>query len=227
MAIPTLEHLLVEAHIVSPVQLAVAKRDAEMRHRRLAPALIDLGLVDQERFAKWAAETSGLPLVADIPERIAAGLAARVPASVARQHDVLAVGVDGDELTVATIDPFDHAALELLHITTGMKIRAVVGLCREVTRLIERFYPAESTDSAPAPFEFGSDTLLAAHAQPLSIGDSTVGSSTQIFTPRPAPEGASQLDRIEARLAALSDAVQSLERKLAAIDSTLSRVLAR
>lgn len=201
-----------------------------MRRQRLAPTLIDLGLVDETRFADWASQTSGLRLLHPLPDDDIAALHAHVPGAVARQYDVVPVSVDGDELTVATMDPFDRGAVELLHITTGMKIRPVVARHSEVMRLVTRLYPNVEPDETPAPFEFGTETLLAAHRAPLAIGDESTGSKTQIFTPRPgaaAREEPSQLDRIEAQLAALAKSIEALDRRIAAIDATLSRVLSR
>ncbi|HEU4521352.1 MAG TPA: hypothetical protein VFT12_05070 [Thermoanaerobaculia bacterium] len=227
MAFVTLEDLLVQTHVLSPVQLAVAKRDAEMHRRRLAPTVVDLGLVDEARFAEWASQTSELPLMHPLPDDEAAAVAGRVPAAVARQYEVVPVGIDGDELTVATMDPFDRGAIELLHITTGMKIRPVVARHGELTRLVQSLYPNVEDDATPPPFEFGTETLLAAHRQPLAIGDDSVGNRTQIFTPRPDASEPSQLDRIEAQLASLARSIETLEKRIAAIDGTLSRVLSR
>lgn len=209
MAMHTLEQLLIENRVLSAVQLAVARRDAEVRRQRLAPTLVELGLIDEDRLARWIAEISGLRLLDSLPVETAAALAGRVPARLARIHGLVPLAVNGDELIVATCDPFDQGGLDQLHITTGMKIRAVVARAGEMTRAIDRLYP----------FDFGSETLMA--------GDDSLGSSTQILTPRPNLEPASQLDRIEAQLAALTALVEALERKVASIDATLVRVLPR
>ena len=206
MAVPTLEDLLVRTRLLSSVQVAVVKRDAEIQRKRLAPTLIDLGLVDEARFADWAAQTSELRLLHPLPDDEVVALGSRIPGAVARQYEVVPVSVAGDELTVATIDPFDRGAVDLLHITTGMKIRPVVARHSEVTRLVNRLYPDE---------EFGTETLVA------------TGSKTQIFTPRPPESEPSQLDRIEAQLAAVSQSIEALDRRIAAIDAILSRVLSR
>ena len=205
MTSSTLEDLLVQTHVLSSVQLAVARRDAEVRRRPLASAVVDLGLIDETRFARWTAETSGLRILHPISDEAASALAGRIPAPLARKHGFLPVAVDGDELTVATIDPFDRGALDLLHISTGMKVRPVIGHHGEVTRLLDKYYPESPSLSAEDSF----------------------GSSTQIFTPRPAVEPESQLDRIEANLAALTTLVEALDRKVASLDAMLARTIPR
>jgi hypothetical protein len=237
MAANTLELRLLESRLLSPVQISIAQRDADMRRRKLAPTLIDLGLIDEERFANWIVETTGLRLLHPLPDETVARLADRVPAVLARDQEAVPVGADGDELMIAMINPFDEVAIDRFNTATGLKIRPVVARHGEVTRLLNKFYPADPAASPdPPPFEFGSETLLFSQKQPLSIGDASPGSRTQIFTPRPdvsessspvAAAPSSPLDRIELQLAALTRTVESMERKLAAIDAALARVLSR
>jgi Type II secretion system (T2SS), protein E, N-terminal domain len=221
----TLEHLLVETRTLSPMQIAVAQRDAEVRKKRLAPTLIDLGLMTEARFAEWMAKTTSFPLVDPLPSEGATELASRIPAALAREYEVIPIETDADELIVATIDPLDRRALDALHIATGMKIRPVVARYGALVQLLDRLYPRGESDAPP--FEFGSETLLFAHRQPFAVGDESPGSRTQIFTPRPDVTEPSQLDRIEEKLEALGHTVRMLERKLDAIDAVLSRVLHR
>ena len=224
----SLEHLLVETRILSPMQLAVAQRDAEVRKKRLAPTLIDLGLMNESRLAEWMAKTTAFPVVDPLPAEEAGSLAPRVPAALAREYEVVPIAMDGDELIVATIDPLDRRALDALHIATGMKIRPVIARYSDLLQMLDAVYPKGQTAAEPAPFEFGSETLLFSHRQPFAVGDESPGSRTQIFTPRPdVPATPSQLDRIENQVASLAEAVDKLERKLDAIDAVLSRVLHR
>ena len=53
-----LETLLIRSQFLAPTQVALAKRDAAGRHRRLAPMLVELGLVDERRFAEWMSQCS-------------------------------------------------------------------------------------------------------------------------------------------------------------------------
>ena len=235
MASSTLEHHLLESRLLSQVQIAVAQRDADVRRRKLAPTLIDLGLIDEERFANWIAEVTGLRLLHPLPDEMVARLADRVPPLLARDQEAVPVAADGDELTIAMVNPLDEVAIDRFNTATGLKIRPVVARHGEMTRVLDKFFPLDAAAvPEPPPFEFGSDTLLFAHQQPLAVGDASPGSRTQIFTPRPeVPEPpatsatASQLDRIEAHLATLTATVEAIERKLSAMDAALARVVSR
>lgn len=210
------------------MQLAVAQRDAAVRRKRLAPTLIDLGLMNESRFAEWMAKTTAFPLVHPLPAEQAGALAPRVPSALAREFEVVPIATDGDELIVAMIDPLNRPTLDALHIATGMKIRPVIARYGDLVQLLDAVYPKNQAEAEPAPFEFGSETLIFSQRQPFAVGDDSPGSRTQIFTPRPdVPAPPSQLDRIETQVASLAKAIETIERKLDAIDGVLSRVLHR
>ena len=232
MSSTALEDLLLRARLLSPMQIAVAKRDAEMRRKRLAATIIDLGLIDETRFAQWISEATGAPLVDPLPEDSVFALERRLPRAIAREFEVVPIALSGAALTVATIDPTDAAALDILHTTTGLTIRPAVARYSGLMRLVTRFYPEDDPEQtilpAPfpepaagdrSPFDLGSQTLVARPASEL-----TGGSATQILTPK-ATE--SQLDRLEKKLAALEAMIESVQRRLESIESALNRTLPR
>lgn len=201
----TLEQLLVQTQLLSPMQLAVAQRDAQLRHRRLAPTLIDLGMIDEKRFADWMVEVTHLPLVDPLPDADVVALQRRVPRALAREYEVVPLRLTGQELTVATINPLESAALSVLHTTTGLQIRAVVARYGELMRLVTKCYPEDEVEPTMLP--------LPLFTRP--VGDESPGISTQIVH-AVTPE--TQLDRIEKRL-------DRLEERINAIDALIARVI--
>jgi hypothetical protein len=238
------EELLVQTKLISPPQLAVAVRDAELNKKRLAPTLIDLGFVSDRRFAEWMAEQTKLPIGDPISEEAVSELENHVPVELAREYEVLPIDVEADELTVAMINPLDHEAVNVLHSTIGMKIRPVVAVYRNVRDLVTRFYPDPKETFDPsatlavekAPFEYGDDTILRMHSRQFAFdqGNESLGSDTRMVAPEqerradsqsagPAGEPAlreTQLDRIER-------AIEALQKRMDAIDATLARILSR
>jgi hypothetical protein len=95
------------------------------------------------------------------------------------------------------------------------------------------------------PFQFGTETLLRSQSSPLVFdrADESIGSQTRVLPPEmiepaesspaasapaPAPAPAeSQLDRIEHHLAELIRHLESLQRRIDAMDATLARILTR
>lgn len=208
MAGRSLEELLVQTRALSSTQIAVAKRDAETRSRRLAPTLIDLGMMDEARLAQLISETTHLPIVHPLPEERVAELARRVPRAIAREYDVVPIGLDPSHLTVAAVDPLDGNALDVLRIATGLTIRPVVARYSEVQRLLARHYAEEESEGTILPeldFE----------------GDASPGSTTQVIRPRVPAFVAPTLD---ARVAAVERAIKDIEQRLAAIEAALGRL---
>ena len=213
MASRSLEDLLVQTRVLSQMQVAVAKRDAETRRKRLAPTLIDLGMIDEVKLSQWMAQSTGLPVIHPLPEEKAQALARRLPRAIAREYEVVPIALDGTQMTIATMDPLDTAGLEVLRISTGMKIETVIARRSELQRLIARFYPEDEAEPTMLP-----EPMLDFE------GDESPGSTTQVIRPRVPAFVAPSID---ARVAALERSLKEIERRIAAIEASLERVLPR
>ena len=248
----SLEDALIKTKLISPPQLAVAQRDAEMRNRPLAHTLIELGFVTDRKFAEWIAGVTNLPIIDPLRPDVISDIEGHVPAAVAREHQVVPIDVVADEMTIATVDPLDRNAIDAIQSATGMKIHPVIAIRSHLAEMVDRFYPAapvfdpSKTIAVPLgddePFKFGDDTLLRHHSLEFAYsgGDVSLGSETRVLPApsdhdtNPAPEPPAppkqpemQLDRIERHLSDLVQAVEALQRRIEAIDSTLARVLNR
>ena len=240
----TLEQLLVDTRFLTTAQLATAQRDANVRHKRLAAAIVDLGLADERRFAEWLAKVTDLPIVDPLPSGAIEQLQHRISPQLAREYQVVPLAIERDALTVATMNPLDHAALEILRHATGLHIRAVIAVYGALSDALDRFYPEQDQDltlmhrppdlsraTIAAPMALGSETVLAGVGRPFARQpepDETraLPSATSPF-PDAGPSGDAQLDRIERRLADLVNAVEKLQRRVDAMDTTIARVLSR
>jgi type IV pilus assembly protein PilB len=211
MASPRLEDLLLQTRALSSMQIAVAKRDAETRHKRLAATLVDIGMMDEARLANWMADLTGAAVVHPLPEEPAPTLARRIPRAIAREYEVVPIALEGPMLTVATADTVDLAAIEVLQIATGLKIRPVIARLSELRRLVDRFYPEDASQPTMMP-------------DSLSFADVSPGSATQVIKPR---VPAFVAPTLEARVSTIERSIAEIEKRLAAIESALERVLPR
>jgi Type II secretion system (T2SS), protein E, N-terminal domain len=193
---PSLEELLVKTKLISPPQLAVAQRDAEMRQTPLAHALIDLGFISDRKFAEWISGVTSLPIVDPLRPDVISDIEGHLPPELARERQVVPIDVDADEMTIATVDPLDRQSIAAIHDATGMKIHPVIGVRSQIAQMVERFYPEPQTfdPSAtvaapfePEPFAFGDETLLRHHSLEFAYGsgDASLGSETRVL-PMPA-----------------------------------------
>lgn len=248
----SLEDALIKTKLISPPQLAVAQRDADLHKRPLAHTLIELGFVSDRKFAEWIAGVTNLPIVDPLRPDVIADIESHVPAAVAREYQVIPIDVEADEMTIATVDPLDRNTIDAIQSATGMKIHPVIAVRGHLAEMVDRFYPAapvfdpSKTIAVPLeddePFKFGDETMLRHHSLEFAYsgGDTSLGSETRVLpapsdhdtNPTPEPRAPlkqpeMQLDRIERHLSDLLQAVEALQRRIDAIDSTLARVLNR
>jgi type IV pilus assembly protein PilB len=106
--------------------------------------LLDQGVVTQSQLASARAAQAGLPYVEllEYPvDRIAVSL---VPAAMCRRHEVLPIGIAGDYLMVAMVDPGDVFALDDVRAASRMQARAVVAERSDLRAAIDRYLRADS-----------------------------------------------------------------------------------
>jgi type IV pilus assembly protein PilB len=106
--------------------------------------LLDQGVVTQSQLASARAAQAGLPYVEllEYPvDRIAVAL---VPAAMCRRHEVLPIGIAGDYLMVAMVDPGDVFALDDVRAASKMQARAVVAERGDLRAAIDRYLRADN-----------------------------------------------------------------------------------
>ena len=252
MLMPSLEELLVSTNLITSPQLAVVQTESEQRRRPVAQTLLDLGIVNDRRFAEWMANVTKLPLVDPLLPDVVHDVDRYLARAVAREYEVAPIDVNADEMTVAMVNPLDQTCLDVLHTTTGMKIHPVVAIHSQLKPIVDRFYPATEPEKGAfdpsatrvagtkdEPFQFGTETLLRSQNTPLVFDETrTLPQEMELHpgldTVRAPAEAAapsarepSQLDRIEHHLAELIRNVEALQRRIDAMDATLARILTR
>ena len=129
--------------------------------------LVEKGLVTEVQLASARAAQAELPFVelVDFPvDRTAVSL---VPASVCRRYQVLPIGVIGDVLTIAMVDPGDVFALDDVRAASRMQVKPVVAAPSDLKAAIDRFHRAdgELSDLTSAIEEESSGQELALASQ--------------------------------------------------------------
>lgn len=215
------EELLISTQLISAEQLAVAQREALRNNRRLAPTLLDLGFVGERRFAEWMSQMTSIAMVDAIPAEAVEVLVRRVPRAIAREYEVVPVKLDGNVLTIATINPLDAGSFEVLRATTAMTIRPLIALHSALLELVARFYPEDRVEATLMPASFDPGATMA-----MPRADDSLGSSTRSIAPAPS-RAETQLDRVERSLLELHKLVENLRERIETIDETLEHLLSR
>jgi type IV pilus assembly protein PilB len=106
--------------------------------------LLDQGVVTQSQLASARAAQAGLPYVELLEYPVDRVAVALVPAAMCRRHEVLPIGIAGDYLMVAMVDPGDVFALDDVRAASRMQARAVVAERSDLRAAIDRYLRADN-----------------------------------------------------------------------------------
>jgi type IV pilus assembly protein PilB len=106
--------------------------------------LLDQGVVTQSQLASARAAQAGLPYVELLEYPVDRVAVALIPAAMCRRHEVLPIGIAGDYLMVAMVDPGDVFALDDVRAASRMQARAVVAERSDLRAAIDRYLRADN-----------------------------------------------------------------------------------
>jgi type IV pilus assembly protein PilB len=139
--------------------------------------LLDQGVVTQTQLASARAAQAGLPFVELLEYPVDRAAVAMVPAAMCRRHEVLPIGIAGDYLMVAMVDPGDVFALDDVRAASRMQARPVVAERGDLRAAIDRFHRADNEINSLTTVleeESGSKELALAEAQETHEDDAPI-----------------------------------------------------
>jgi len=103
-------------------------------------------LIDERALYEGLAAGLGLPFRRIDPLQLDMDLVTRtLPRPFAVRHLMVPLTLEGDVLTLATADPFNHEGLESIHRSAGYTVRQVVAVKSDVIKIIAEFYGFKSS----------------------------------------------------------------------------------
>jgi len=106
-------------------------------------ALVERGIVTEVQLASARAAQAELPFVELVDFPVDRSAVAMVPASMCRRYQVLPIGVIGDILTLAMVDPGDVFAIDDVRAAARMQIKPVVAAPSDLKAAIDRYHRAD------------------------------------------------------------------------------------
>ena len=123
--------ILLRQRIISPEQLAEAKRIAKDTNKKVAEELIRLGYASGEEVIRAMAREHGLEYVNLSEVVIPPSVVELVPESVARENAVLPLAEEGASLKVIISDPLDYDTQEKLRFILNRNIEIALRPARK------------------------------------------------------------------------------------------------
>ncbi|HVH64746.1 MAG TPA: GspE/PulE family protein [Candidatus Acidoferrum sp.] len=135
-----LGELLIENGLLSAEQLDDALAVQRRERKPLGQVLLSRGLVDEKALASVLSVHFNVPLVDFSRARIEKDALALIPEGYARDHSILPIRLDKDELEVVTVDPGDLALFAELKVLTRKRIKPLLGVRSEIDQALTQAY---------------------------------------------------------------------------------------
>ncbi|MFN7182072.1 MAG: hypothetical protein ACK4NF_05290 [Planctomycetota bacterium] len=131
-----LGEMLVTKGLLSPVQLEKSLEYQKKHGGRIGEILLALGYIDEKTLASFLATQNKLELVdldnLIIPEK----LVQQIPIDLIVKYEIIPIGVEDDILKIATFDPTDYEALNIISSRINKKIVVTVAARSAIRKII-------------------------------------------------------------------------------------------
>jgi twitching motility protein PilT len=177
-----LGEFLVERHVLSRDDLAIAMAESRRTGQPLPAVLQRDGLVSEKDLTAALAETVGLRFVDFTEQPLHPDAAVMVPELVARKHTAIGVDFEGTKLVVAFTDPGDDIAVQEVGSASGYEIVPAAAGRYEILNAIDSVYgthpdapaipePRAEDDTAADGIHVNEllETVLALHGSDLHL----------------------------------------------------------
>jgi len=137
--------LFIEQHVLQPSQAEDVLSEASLNGKTIAQAMMDGGFIDEGGFYKTIAEALGTEFVDLGENEIAPGVLKLIPNGLVRLHRALPIGISGNTLRVALVDPLDPRAAEDLRFALGRDVDVVVTPTEQIENRIKEYYGSDTS----------------------------------------------------------------------------------
>ena len=137
--------LFIEQHVLQPSQADDVLHEADLNGKTIAQAMVDGGFVDELGFYQTIADGLGTEFVDLAEKEIAPEILRLIPSGLARLHRALPIGISGNTLSVALVDPLDLRAAEDLRFALGKDVDVVVAPAEQIEERIKQFYGTDTS----------------------------------------------------------------------------------
>jgi len=138
---------MVSRGLISEQQLRQALEVQERSRAFLGQTFVDLGFISAEILGSVLAADFGVPYVDLLAARPDPAVVKLLPEHVIREARAIPLWLNGDNLTVAMIDPLDVGAIDTIHGITGKRVLPLITMEWELQRTINDYFDAYSRTS--------------------------------------------------------------------------------
>src|SRR2546427_3616477 len=137
--------LFVEQQVLQPSQAEDVLNEANLNGKTIVQAMVDSGFVDESGFYRTIAEALGAEYIDFGDKEVAPAFLKLIPSGLARLHRALPIGMSGNTLRVALVDPLDPRAAEDLRFALGKDVDVVVSPTEQIEDRIKQYYGSDTS----------------------------------------------------------------------------------
>ena len=135
----------VEQQVLQASQAEDVLTEVDLNGKSIAQAMVDGGFLDESGFYQTIADGLGTEFVDLSTGEIAPEILRLIPSGLARLHGALPVGISGNSLRVALVDPLDLHAVEDLRFALGKDIQVIVSPAEQIEDRIKQYYGTDTS----------------------------------------------------------------------------------
>jgi len=135
----------VEHRVLQPSQAEDVLTEADLNGKSVAQAMVDGGFVDEYGFYQTIADALGTDYIDLSAGEIAPEILRLIPSGLARLHGALPLGISGNCLRVALIDPLELRSVEDLRFALGKDIQVIVSPAEQIEDRIKQYYGTDTS----------------------------------------------------------------------------------
>ncbi len=150
--------LLVQAKLITPERLEQALAIQRAQGRKLGQVLIDLGIVNETQLTQALGQQLSVPWVSLYHIEFSRALLDLVPREIAERFCLVPIFVrrvrkKGDTLYVAMDDPTNEVALDAVHVTSSLPVKAMIAAPSDIRGAIRVYYETGEPEPPPVPVQ--------------------------------------------------------------------------
>jgi type IV pilus assembly protein PilB len=163
----SVEEVLTENKLISPENLALAKRECAKQDKPLQQVVVDMKFCDkvdvlQSLSREWRNRAVDLAEMEIDPEVVRI-----IPEQTARRHHALPFAKEDSVLLVAMADPRDFFVSEDIHLRTGFEVQGYLAMPEDILREIDKVYGLAGSNQAAELVKSVQDS----QAKEMDLGD--------------------------------------------------------
>jgi len=131
--------ILIEKKLLTSEQLQQALDEQKKSHFRLGHTLIDLGFITEDQLLKVLTEQFQIPALKLDKNLINPQVVRLIPANICRKYNIIPFLLHNNELTIATVDPFNLDFIQEVKFISAYEIKLLLTTEKSIQETISKY----------------------------------------------------------------------------------------